>query len=57
MKKLQNRVFHKFNFTEVLSPQFNTIILISQVIELIIGISGLMYAINRRDLIGGNYEN
>lgn len=31
--------------------------LISQVIELIISISGLMYAINRKDLIGGNYEN
>lgn len=31
--------------------------LISQVIELVISIGGLMYAINRKDLIGGNYEN
>ena len=31
--------------------------LISQVIELIISIGGLVYAINRKDLIGGNYEN
>ena len=30
---------------------------ISQIIELVISIVGLMYIVNRKDLLGGNYEN